>query len=120
MRLSKILACNTFPDYFIVDSFPLQAHCLQQFLGELKGHFLPPGDHEDQTEDGIVEIVDVKGLESELVFQILRVVDHVDNAGEDCGFDGEGGREEEEASGGDDCRKLKHESNYYSHPVHDQ
>ena len=56
--LSKLSQFPTLPNNFFVGSLPLHAHSFKQFIRILELDLLPPCDDIDESEYGVVEIVD--------------------------------------------------------------
>lgn len=96
----------TFPLDGVVGALPFEAHGLEELIREVKLYLLAPRDDVDQSEDGIVEIVDAQGIDGERCGQIFGVVDKVDDAGEDGEVEGEGGGKEQQPARGEHCRQL--------------
>ncbi len=97
---------NTLPLDGVIRAFPLETHGLEEFFWEVEIDLLAPGDHVDESEDGVIEIVDAKGVNGKRSLEVLGVVDEVDDAGEDGEVEWERGGEEQEPARGEHCCQL--------------
>lgn len=102
-------ACNTFPGDLLISSLPFETHSLEQFFGVLKLDLLAPGDDVDQSQDGIIEIVNLEGVVGDGSFKIFGVVNEIDDAVEERDIDGEGSGEEQQPSRCYHCCQFEHD-----------
>jgi hypothetical protein len=56
---------STFPLDTLIDVFPFKTHGLEKFIGILEIDLLPPRNDIDQSEDGIVKVVDLEGVDED-------------------------------------------------------
>lgn len=96
----------TSPDNLLIGYFPLQAHCFEKLLWILKLYLFSPSDDVDESQDGIIEIVDLERVVVEERLFVFGVVDEIDDALEEVDIDEFGGGEEQESSSGDHCCKF--------------
>ena len=72
----------------------------------LKIDLLSPGDDKNETENGIIKIINFEGLDDKLSFEIFAINDTVNEAEDDglIKFDNSG--EKKKSSGCDNCCEL--------------
>ncbi len=74
---------NTFFEDLIVDGFPLESHGLEKFLRVIEFDLFSPGNHEDESEDGVVKVINFESLDDKFGFEVFAVDDAVDDGKDD-------------------------------------